>query len=288
VADPHLKSLQSPDDLLQLDGLEGRTVVLGDQTFTRTVLAPGWRWSTVVRPIVGTASCTFHHQGVVLRGRLRFRLDDGRELEAGPDDVFDIPPGHDAWVIGREPYESIEIGGAQGFGRALAGIGSYVTSIMLTDIVNSTATLERVGEAAWQQMLASHIQRARRAIDEHHGVFVATTGDGLLATFDSAARAVRCAAELHRFAEAMGIRLRVGVHTGEVDPVPGNIRGMAVHIAARVAAAARPGETLVSQTTREMISAPDVVFEDRGDHELKGISGTRRLHASRPTTTGGA
>jgi len=122
-------------------------------------------------------------------------------------------------------------------------------------------------------------------LDRHRGVEVTTTGDGVLATFDSAARAVRAAAEIHEAAERLRIRIRAGIHTGihtgEVEPVPGNVRGLAVHLAARIAAAAAPGETLVSATVREMTTAPDLVFEDRGSHELKGISAPRQLYSVR-------
>jgi class 3 adenylate cyclase len=209
-------------------------------------------------------------------------MDDGREIDVGPDDVFDIPPGHDAWVVGDEPFETVEVAGIYGFGRAAPGGQSYVTSILLTDIVDSTATIERVGREAWAEILDRHFDQVRRALDRHRGIEVNTTGDGILATFDGAARAARAAADIHAGAAQLGIRVWAGIHTGEVDPVPGNIRGMAVHLAARIAAAAGPGETLVSATTREVISAEDVVFESRGEHQLKGIENARTLFAVRP------
>jgi class 3 adenylate cyclase len=108
---------------------------------------------------------------------------------------------------------------------------------------------------------------------------VTTTGDGMVTTFDSAIRAVRAAAAIHRAAEASGIQVRAGVHTGEVESVPGNLRGLTVHMAARIAAAGQPGETLVSPIVREMASSADIAFEDRGAHALKGISGARQLFA---------
>lgn len=280
MADPQLKSLRSPDDHFRMDKIEERSVQMGEQTIGRAVAQPGWRWSIDLKPTVGTPSCTFRHLGLVLTGRMHVRMDDGREFEAGPDDVFDIPPGHDAWVVGEEPLDSIEIAGIYGFGRPAAG-ESYVTSILLTDIVDSTATLERLGAAQWRSVLNSHFEQARRALDRHHGAEVATTGDGILATFDSASRAVQAATDIHAGAERLGIRIRAGIHTGEVEPVAGNVRGMAVHVTARVAAVAEPGETMVSSTTREMISGSDVAFEDRGTHELKGISGARQLFAAR-------
>ena len=283
MADPQLKSLRSPDDIFQMDKIEERSVQMGEQTIGRAVIQPGWRWSIDLKPKVGTPSCIVRHIGLTLSGRMHVLLDDGREFEVGPDDVFDIPPGHDAWVVGDEPLDTVEIVGIYGFGRPAAG-ESYVTNLLLTDIVDSTATMERLGAAQWRSLLGAHFEQARRALDRHHGAEVATTGDGILATFDSASRAVQAASDMHAGAERLGIRIRAGIHTGEVEPVAGNVRGMAVHLTARVAAVAGPGETFVSATTREMISGGDVTFEDRGTHELKGISGSRQLFAARPGT----
>jgi class 3 adenylate cyclase len=281
---PFLKSLQSPDDLFQATGIDERSVQIGEQTIGRATVQPGWRWSTDVGPLVGTPSCMVRHIGLALRGRFHVVMDDGSQFEVGPDDVFDIPPGHDAWVVGEEPWETVEIAGIYGFGRPAPGGRSYVTTILLTDIVDSTAISTRVGRDEWDRIISSHFAHARRALDRHRGVEVRTTGDGILATFDGAARAARAAIEIHQAAEALGIAIRAGIHTGEIDPVPGNIRGMAVHIAARIAATADAGETLVSATTREVISADDLVFEDRGAHALKGIEGVRMLFAVSPRT----
>jgi class 3 adenylate cyclase len=279
VSGPQLKNLRSPDDVFRAEGIIERSVHLGEQTIGRATIQPGWRWSVDVQPTVGTQSCAVRHLGVVLGGRFHVRMDDGREIDIGPDDVFDIPPGHDAWVVGDEPFETVEIAGIYGYGRPEPGGLTFVTSILITDIVDSTATLERLGRAEWDRILSTHYQRVRRALDRHRGVEVMTTGDGILATFDGAARAVRAALDIHADAEDLGIRVRAGIHTGEVEAVPGNLRGLAVHIAARVAATAGSGETLVSSTTREVIAADDLAFEDRGQHQLKGIEGARTLHA---------
>jgi class 3 adenylate cyclase len=281
VTGPFVKSLRSPDDVFQAEGILERSVQVGEQVIGRASVQPGWRWSEVMRPIVGTHSCAVRHIGLCISGRFHVVMDDGREAEFGPDDVFDIPPGHDAWVVGDEPWETVEIAGIYGFGRPGLGGHSYVTSILITDIVDSTATAARLGRAEWDRILSAHFDQARRALDRHRGVEIKTMGDGLLATFDGAARAVRAALEMHTGAESLGIRLRAGIHTGEVDAMPGNIRGMAVHIAARVAAVAGPGETFVSATTRDVLSAEDLAFEDRGSHELKGVEGARTLYAAR-------
>jgi class 3 adenylate cyclase len=283
VSSPQLKSLRSPDDIFRGEKIEERSVQIGEQTIGRASVQPGWKWSVDLKPTVGTQWCTFRHVGLVLSGRLHVVMEDGRELEAGPDDVMDIPPGHDAWVVGDEPFETVEIAGIYGFGRPAAG-ETYVTSVLITDVVDSTATLERLGEHEWRRVQAAHYEQMRRILDRHRGVEVTTTGDGMLATFDSAARAVRAAAEIHEGAERLGIRIRAGIHTGEVEPVPGNVRGLAVHLAARIAAAASPGETLVSSTVREMTTAPNMAFEDRGSHDLKGISAARQLYSVRIIT----
>jgi class 3 adenylate cyclase len=282
VAGPLLKNLRSPDDIFRARLIEERSVQLGEQTFGRATVQPGWRWSVDLGPSIGTSSCMVRHIGLALRGRLHVLMEDGAEAEVGPDDVFDIPPGHDAWVVGDEPFESVETVGIYGFGRHGPGGESLVTSILLTDVVDSTATIDRLGREAWNRTLSAHFDHVRRALDRHRGVEIRTTGDGILATFDGAARAARAASEIHVGSRALGIAVRAGIHTGEVDLLPGNIRGMAVHIAARIAALAGADETLVSATTREVISADDLVFEDRGEHELKGVAGARRLYRVRP------
>ena len=280
MAHPQVKSLRSPDDVFRADKIIERSVRVGEQTIGRASIEPGWRWSTHLKPTMGTASCTFHHVGIVLSGRFHVRMDDGTELDIGPDDVMDIPPGHDAWVVGDEPFETVEIVGIYGFGRRLTG-ETYVSTLLLTDVVDSTATIARIGEGEWRRLQGTHYDQIRRALDRHRGVEVATTGDGVLATFDGAARAIRAADEIHRNAQSLGLQVRAGVHTGEVEPIPGNIRGLAVHVVSRIVALANPGETLVSSTVREMVAADDVSFDDRGSHALKGVASTRQLFAAR-------
>jgi class 3 adenylate cyclase len=282
MSNPQLKSLRSPDDVFEAPRILERSVQMGEQTIGRATIEPGWRWSVDLKPSVGTASCMYRHLGIALRGRFHVVMDDGRELDIRSDDVFDIPPGHDAWVVGDEPFETVEIAGIYGYGRRAAG-ETYVATILVTDVVGSTATIERVGDVEWRRIQTEHYDQVRRILDRHRGVEVTTTGDGMLATFDSAVRAARAAADIHHAAEAIGIKIRAGIHTGEVEPVPGNLRGMAVHLAARIAAAAEAGETLVSATMREMASTPDLAFEDRGTHELKGISGAKQLYGVRVT-----
>jgi class 3 adenylate cyclase/mannose-6-phosphate isomerase-like protein (cupin superfamily) len=280
MANHQVKSIRSPDDVFRGEKILERSVRMGEQTIGRATVEPGWRWSIHVKPHVGTSWCTFRHLGIALSGRFHVLMENGNEMDVGPDDVFDIPPGHDAWVVGEEPFETVEIAGIFGFGRRAAG-ETHVASILVTDVVDSTAMLERVGEPEWRRVQAAHYEQVRGTLDRHRGIEVTTTGDGVLATFDSAVRAARAAAEIHEAGDGLGLRIRAGIHTGEIESLPGNVRGLAVHVATRIAAAAAPGETLVSSTVREITTADDLVFEDRGVHELKGISTARQLYAVR-------
>lgn len=272
------RSLRTPDERETYPLGEARAVHLGEQVVARTLQEPGWRWSTHVKPIVGTPSCMFHHMGVVLSGRIRWRLDDGSEAEFGPDDVFDIPPGHDAWVVGDLPCETIDWVGAHRWATAPAG-ERILATLLFTDIVDSTAVAEQMGDRAWTALVEEHNQALRGVLDRSRGREIATTGDGMLAMFDGAERAVRAAAACHDAVRELAVTIRVSVHTGEVEVVPGNVRGVALHVAARILALAGPGEVLVSSTTRELLVTDDLHFEDRGAYELRGLTGARTVFA---------
>jgi class 3 adenylate cyclase len=278
MQNPQLKSVRSPDDVFRAEKIVERSVQMGEQTIGRATIEPGWRWSVDLKPTMGTAWCMVRHVGIALSGRFHVVMEDGRRVEIGPDDVFDIPPGHDAWVVGDDAFETVEISGIYGYGRRVAG-ETYVASVLITDVVDSTVMVERLGEPEWRRVQTAHYDQVRRILDRYRGIEVTTTGDGVLATFDSAARAARAAGAIHAAAAPLGIQIRAGIHTGEIEPVPGNVRGLAVHLAARIAAAAAPGETLVSSTTREMTTAAELVFEDRGSHDLKGFTDPRRLYS---------
>ncbi|HJU50796.1 MAG TPA: adenylate/guanylate cyclase domain-containing protein [Acidimicrobiia bacterium] len=259
-------------DLVELDD-----VVVGRMSYE-----PGWRWSTDVKPIVGTDRCQNHHVGVTLSGRFRVEMIDGTELEVGPGDVFEFPPGHDGWVVGEEPWVSVDFAGMRNYGRTAERRGERIlASILFTDIVDSTATAQRLGDTMWNELIAAHNERVQFVLNRYGGRLIKTTGDGIVALFDGAERAVRGAVALHDELAALGVVLRAGIHTGEVELVPGDVRGVAVHAAARIVALAEPGETLVSGTTRELLDVTGLHFEDRGGHEFKGLSGKRPVFALR-------
>jgi class 3 adenylate cyclase len=272
------KSLRTPDERSAFPGGVTSEVHIGELVVGRTLVEPGWRWSTHVKPIVGTESCRMHHVGLILTGHLQSRLDDGTETLFGPDDVYDIPPGHDAWVVGDEAVDSIEWVGVHGW-AAPPHDERILATILITDIVESTATAERLGGRAWAQLLEEHNATIRRVLDRFRGRVVATTGDGVVAMFDGAERAVRAAVAVGAALGELRLAVRAGIHTGEVEVVPGNIRGVAVHIAARILALAQPGEVLVSGTTRDLVESGDLRFSDRGRHELKGIRDARTIYA---------
>lgn len=259
----------------------GRTdiVNVGEETVGRTLLEPGWRWTEHVRPVVGTDACEAHHIGVQISGRMRVAMSDGSVIDLEPNDVYEIQPGHDAWVVGDEPAVAIQWTGIRTWGAPLATGERVLTSLLFTDIVESTGTASRLGDARWRELLATHNDDVRRALDRFAGIEVSTTGDGFLARFDGPVRALRCALAIHRAAREIGIQVRAAVHTGEVELLGDDVRGVAVHLAARILGLAQPGETLLSSTTHDLADGSDMTFEDRGRHELKGINGAREVFA---------
>ena len=160
-----------------------------------------------------------------------------------------------------------------------AGTGERVLgTVLFTDIVNSTATAAELGDTRWAQLLAEHDDLARDAIARHRGRFVESRGDGLLAVFDGPARAVRCAEALVAAIRPLGIEVRAGCHTGELELASGQAQGLAVHIGARVASLAGASEVLVSSTVRDLTAGSGLRFDEAGEHELKGVPERWRLY----------
>ena len=274
------KSFDQPDTVRTFAAGRVDAINLDETTIARFVCQAGWRWSESVKPLAGTETCQVRHIGYAIAGTLHVRMDDGVEVDIRANDGYEIPPGHDAWVVGDVEWDTVEFTSGRVFAASAEDLGERtLATILFTDIVDSTATLVRMGDAAWRRTLLEHNTRMRQLLDRHRGREIGTTGDGFLARFDGAARAVRCAADMVAAVEDLGIALRAGLHTGEVELVGGTVRGVAVHAAARVSALAGAGEVLVSQTTYDLLDGSGLRFEDRGRHELKGLSGERAIYA---------
>ena len=281
------KSFSHPDEVRRFSKGHAEVVSLGETTIGRSHWSPGWRWSVDLAPTMGTQSCRVHHLGHSVSGVLHVLMDDGEALDIPPDSIFDIPPGHDAWVVGDEPWVTVEWTSAHLVGIGPDGAGDrVVATVLFTDIVDSTAMLHRMGDADWLDLLRRHNVSLRDDLNNFRGREVSTTGDGFLAVFDGATRSALCAVAMTRSAEDLGLRIRVAIHTGEVEFVSGDVRGVAVHAAARLLSLAGPGEVLVSSTTRDLVEGSGLVFEDAGAHELKGLPGLR--HAFRVVRQRGA
>jgi class 3 adenylate cyclase len=280
VPEPRAKNLGQPDQTVEFPRLTVQQVDLGDITVGLLKSQPGWRWYDDVRPRVGGDWCEARHVGVVLSGSFGVTMRDGTKLEFGPHDAFEIPGGHDGYTIGDEPCVQIEWAGLRAFADFPTGIHSRVLATLLfTDVVDSTAIAARLGDNRWRELLSRHFETARAELERFGGREVTTTGDGMLATFEGPARALHCAAALRRSTSRDGLRIRAGVHIGEVELVGNDVRGVTVHEASRIAAAAAPDEILVSDLTRALAGASGLVFEDRGTHTLKGLEGEWKLAA---------
>jgi class 3 adenylate cyclase len=274
------KSLEMPDETRTIPNGQTDIWNLGDFVVGRIVFRPGWKWSKDVKPIAQTEWCEYHHLGLMMEGTLHYVTPEGLEMEVSPGMLFEILPGHDAWVVGDTPVVQYDFAGMRTFALPAAGRSERIlATLVCTDIVDSTATAEQVGPGAWRTMLTELNAATRRQIDKFRGKVAANTGDGLIAMFDGAERAVRCGAAIGEEAVRLGLRLRCGVHTGEVELIPDNIRGVAVHIVSRITGLAAGGEVLVSGTTYELVADSELRFEDRGRHKLKGVTGEREIWA---------
>jgi class 3 adenylate cyclase len=185
-------------------------------------------------------------------------------------------------VVGDEPVETITWTGAKGFLAPLETLTERVLrTLLFTDVVDSTGTAIRMGDRAWGDLLGTLEAQTNEVLARYRGQLIEPTGDGVLAMFDGAARALRCAVALREVAAGLDLGLRLAVHTGEVEVAGDNIRGVAIHEASRILALAGAGEILVSATTVGLATDSGLSFEDRGEHELRGMSGARHLYAVR-------
>ncbi len=154
-----------------------------------------------------------------------------------------------------------------------------LATVLFTDVVGSTELATRLGDRAWRDLLGRHHAAVRRELGRWRGREVDTAGDGFLATFDGPARAIRCAVAVVDAVRGLGMEIRAGVHTGEVEVSNGDLRGIAVHIGSRVSGLAGPGEVLVSRTVADLVAGSGIVLAERGEHELKGVPGTWLVYA---------
>jgi class 3 adenylate cyclase len=152
-----------------------------------------------------------------------------------------------------------------------------LATVLFADIVGSTERVSLIGDDPWRELLNSFFVQVREVLQEYRGREVNTSGDGFLAAFDGPARAIRCANALTAVVHSLGLEVRCGIHTGECELIGRDLAGIAVHIGARVAALATPGEVLVSQTVRDLVAGSGLQFQDRGVHRLKGVPHEWRL-----------
>jgi class 3 adenylate cyclase len=183
-----------------------------------------------------------------------------------------VPPWHDdaeEFLTGTRP--------APRFDRVLA-------TVLFTDIVGSTELASRLGDEAWRHLLDEHDERIKEVIARYRGGHVHHTGDGMVATFDGPARAVECGFAIRAALAPLGLQIRAGAHTGEIELRADNIAGIAVHVAARIAARAETDEVLVSRVVKDLVAGSGLTFNDRGEHALKGVSEPQTLYAARTPT----
>jgi class 3 adenylate cyclase len=154
---------------------------------------------------------------------------------------------------------------------------TVLATVLFTDIVGSTQLADRLGDRAWRDLLERHHSLVRRELARHRGREVDTAGDGFFAAFDGPARAIRCAAAIRAALEALDLTVRIGLHAGECERIDGGLRGVTVHVGARVGSTASGGEILVTSTVRDLVAGSGIVFEDAGWHELKGVGEPRQL-----------
>jgi class 3 adenylate cyclase len=278
-ARPQWHSLDEPDERRQLPGIQLDFVRVGDLFASRSITEPGWRWTTHIGPIAGTGSCQVAHRGIVISGHMRIEMDSGEVLDLGPGVVHIVPAGHDAWVIGDEPVVIIDSSTTSlEFGRPAAG-ERILATLLFTDIVGSTPLAQRLGDQRWKRLIAEHDRVTSEAIDRFRGHVVQRTGDGVFARFDGAARALHAAVAVRSAAAGLDLHVRIGLHTGEIEVTGSDVRGVAIHEAARIMALAGSDEILLSDLTRQLATGADLKFEDRGEVELRGVSGTHRMFA---------
>ena len=268
-----VRDLAEPEAVVRHPLGDTNQVRLAQTVVSRHVLQPGWSWEEHARPSAGTASCELHHRGVVLTGRMGIRTDAGEELVVGPDQVYDLPPGHVTWVEGEDELVMVDWAGGAGFDPQSGGQARAVATILFTDIVDSTARASGAGDASWNAIVRMHDDVVRSVLPGFGGREIETAGDSFLVACDNVESAIRCGLALVEALAAIQLPIRVGIHSGGVVMSGDQLLGLAVHAAARIVDQARAGEVLVSGTTRDLAEgATWLTFESRGRFRLKGLS----------------
>ena len=277
MSSPYVRKFTEPDDVIEKEHFRSDILDLAGISVARTVHSPSFRWSLHVKPSVGTEWCEARHVGIVVRGAMRVLLASGVEFDCRTGDVYEIPPQHDAWIVGGEECETIDWTGTRSWIPAYDALTRRVlATLVFTDIVDSTQIAARLGDTSWSDLIGVHDARGRDAVERFGGRLVKTTGDGVLAIFDGPARAIRCAFTLRDVAKELGLTIRSGIHTGEVELIGDDVAGLAVHEASRVADTAGVDQILVSAITRSLSTDETLGFTDGETYDLKGI-GSREL-----------
>ena len=227
-----------------------------------------------VLPAIRVPTLVLHRTGNRFIG-----VEHGRRLAAQiPGARFVEVPGDDhLFYVGETELMLGEIEEFLTGARPVPEVDRVLATVLFTDIVGSTERLAVLGDRAWRALLDRHHEIVRRELAAHRGREIEFAGDGMLATFDGPARAIRCACAIVEAVRPLGIEIRAGLHTGEVELAGAAVRGIAVHIGARVAAQAGAGEVLVSSTVKDLVAGSGIRFADRGQHALKGVPGEWRL-----------
>jgi class 3 adenylate cyclase len=232
-----------------------------------------------ILPTINVPSLVLHRRGDRVVNRRA-----GKELAAQiPRARYVELPGidHLPWAGDSEPV----LGEIEEFltgARSVPAPDRVLATVMFTDIVGSTERAAELGDARWRELLSAHQEAVRRELARFRGREVKTLGDGYLATFDGPARAIQCALAIADGVRSLGLEVRIGLHSGEVELMGEDVGGIAVHIAARVGALAEAGEVLVSSTVKDLVAGSGIRFVDRGAKHLKGVSDEWRLFAAAP------
>ena len=228
-----------------------------------------------ILPAIRVPTLIVHRTGDTL-----IRVDHARHMaEHIPGARLVELPGDDhLWWFGDQDAIVDEIEEFLTGERSAPPVDRVLATVMFTDIVGSTERAAELGDGRWRELLERHEAIVRKQLERHRGREVKTTGDGFLATFDGPARAIGCARAIVDTVQPLGIEIRAGLHTGELEMMNGDVGGIAVHTGARVSARAEAGEVLVSSTVKDLVAGSEITFEDRGVHELKGV-GEWRLYA---------